>query len=58
VNFARTADPNGKGLPRWPELRDASAAPVILGETTEAPDPRRLAIYDKLYAKILVGLKD
>jgi len=54
-------NPNGKGLPRWPAfpvLNVASAAPVIIGEIKEAPDPQRLAIYDKLYAKILAGLKE
>ena len=31
---------------------------MIIGEIKETPDPQRLAIYDKLYEKMLAGLKE
>lgn len=44
TNFARTGDPNGKGLPAWPRYQ--AAADVILdfaatGRPVAVPDPRR-----------------
>jgi para-nitrobenzyl esterase len=57
VNFARTGDPNGTGLPPWPLLSSAAADPMIIGDIRESPDSQRLAMYDRLYARILAGLK-
>jgi len=31
---------------------------MIIGDIKETPDPQRLAIYDRLYAKVLTSLKD
>ena len=31
---------------------------MIIGDVNETPDPQRLAIYDKLYTRILAGLKE
>jgi para-nitrobenzyl esterase len=57
VNFARTGNPNGRGLAVWPTYRDEAAGggrAMILGDTQEAestPDTARWELYDKLYAK-------
>jgi hypothetical protein len=31
---------------------------MIVGDANETPDPQRLAVYDKLYARILARLKE
>jgi para-nitrobenzyl esterase len=55
VNFARTGNPNGKGLAAWPEFKDKTTGRAMeLGDTQQ---PRaemplaKFALYDKLYAK-------
>jgi para-nitrobenzyl esterase len=50
-NFARSGDPNGKGLPRWPKYDAATGAGVLHLDTTIAvkPDAHR-ARYEALDA--------
>jgi para-nitrobenzyl esterase len=53
VNFARTGDPNGSGLPAWPAY--AADAPNLLKLDTEPtvmpiPDPQRMEVLDQYYA--------
>ncbi len=55
VNFAKTGDPNGKGLAVWPQFKDnASGRAMVLGDTqqpqTEVPSAK-FALFDQLYAR-------
>jgi len=55
VNFAKTGDPNGKGLPAWAAFKDGDP-PHVLGEVNEVPGPDVLNPYDEQYKKVLAGL--
>lgn len=49
TNFAKTGDPNGKGLPAWPAFDETKAMVMMLDEKSSAkPFPRREAM-DTLY---------
>ena len=52
VNFARNGNPNGRGLPKWPQHDLDSEGAIILDAdpaSKHLPDAARLALYDKLY---------
>jgi len=57
VNFIAKGDPNGNGLPRWPEYKDLlNGRVMVLGDTVQAeqavPAPK-LAFYEKAFQQLL-----
>jgi para-nitrobenzyl esterase len=55
VNFARTGDPNSKGLAKWVAYDDKSKTPMVFGnapEGAQAPREDRLAFYQSYFDKL------
>jgi para-nitrobenzyl esterase len=56
VNFITKGDPNGSGLPNWPQYRDINSKVMLLGDTVQAeaaPPVDKLRFYDAAYKQLL-----
>lgn len=52
VNFAKTGNPNGKGLPKWKAFKAKKAPALIIDETTRCqrlPDLDRMVFFEEFY---------
>ncbi len=57
VNFITKGDPNGNGLPEWPEFKDLNSGRVmVLGDTVQAESTAptaKLSFYQAAYQRLL-----
>jgi para-nitrobenzyl esterase len=59
INFAKTGDPNGRGLPKWPQFKEAANGPVLhIGPMAAVGDslgPTKAKLYQALYERQMRG---
>lgn len=56
INFITKGDPNGPGLPSWPQYRDMNSKVMVLGDTVQAeaaPPVEKLKFYSAAYQRLL-----
>ena len=55
ANFARSGDPNGKGLPSWPAFKNTNNRVLYFGDPItvgEVPNIDSLTVLDTVYASM------
>jgi para-nitrobenzyl esterase len=55
VNFISKGDPNGSGLPNWPQYRDINSKVMVLGDAAQAesaPPLEKLKFYSAAYQRM------
>jgi para-nitrobenzyl esterase len=58
VNFISKGDPNGPGVPNWPQIRDMNSKVMVLGDKAEAeaaPPAEKLKFFSAAYQRMMRG---